>query len=244
MMKGLKMRPAIAMIELIFAIVIIAISVMTIPSMMNIAAEASKRGSIDDDVMSRLSAQVMDKFQARWGGEYTGVDNNVATPAYISSLSSADLRCDRAVGAQFFRRNPDANSIDCNLTQVPLAIPATVGSGANEADGNVSKGIEKLNGGTETLSVTSSTGEKVNISATYGVSYVSAAVAVAGGNRETARWILGSSDNMMPPDGSLGAVPAARTHLKRVVVHFYDTTLGVDSTLTFFKSNIGGGTLQ
>jgi len=69
----MKFRPAMAMIELIFAIVIIAITVITIPVMINVAGELSKRMSIDDDVMTRLSSQMIDKFQARWGGEYTGL---------------------------------------------------------------------------------------------------------------------------------------------------------------------------
>ncbi|MDD2828276.1 MAG: hypothetical protein PHW18_01735 [Sulfuricurvum sp.] len=231
-------RKAIALIELIFAIVIMAISVMTIPSMMNIAADSAKRASVDDDVMSRLSGQVMDKFQARWGGEYD-INSSRTPPAYISVLSAqADLNCSRTDGVRYYRKNPDANGTDCNITQIPLAIPSTVGNGATEADGNVSKGIEKLNGGTETLAITSTTGENISLSANYRVSYVSASV-VQNGNIESATWQLGSSSNMMP-DGSLGSNVADRTHLKRVVVRFYDNTLGVDSTLSFFKSNIGG----
>lgn len=226
------MRKAMAMIELIFAIVIIAISVMTIPSMMNIADQASKRIAIDDDVMARLSGQMIDKFQARWGGEYV-YDTNDSTPTYMSTIATiADLNCSRIVGTQAFRSNPDSTT-ECNLTQIPLDIPATTGAGA---DGNVSKGLEMLNAGTETLSVTSSTGETFDINATYNVRYVPSALTATAGNTATTTWRLGSSGAITQDiDGSL----TNKTHLKRVVVRFWNDDLGVDTTLSFFKSNKG-----
>lgn len=234
------MRSAMAMIELIFAIVIIAISVITIPTMMSIAGDASKRIIIDDDVMARLSGQMIDKFQARWGGEYE-IDLNKSTPTYISSLTDiADLNCTRPSAAgRGYRINPDS-LVECNLTQVPLEIPALSTTNGGLADGNVSKGVEMLNAGTETLTITSSTGQTVDINATYNVRYVPSAVAIAG-NTATATWRLGSSGTITAHNsGSLGANEADRTHLKRVVVRFFNTSLDVDTTLTFYKSNIGG----
>lgn len=225
MKKGMRMRNAMAMIELIFAIVIISISIMTIPSIMNIAEESTKRMLIDEDAMVRLSAQVMDKFQARWD---RGYDVNVSQipMSYISAISTtADLSCSRLVGASSYRINPDSKT-ECNLTQAPAAYPLVAG------DGNVSRGIEQLNGGTETINITASTGEVFGISANYNVDYVDSTV-VMNGNTATAIWRLGSSGNMNPsPAGT-------RTHLKRIVVRFFDNNLGVDSTLTFFKSNKG-----
>lgn len=231
------MRSAMAMIELIFAIVIIAISLITIPTMMSVANETSKRMIIDDDVMARLSGQMVDKFQARWGGEYV-IDQNESTPTYISSLSGvSDLNCSRpsAFGLGF-RKNPDS-TVECNLTQIPLAIPATVGNGATQADGNVSKGIEKLNGGTESLSVSASSGENFTVNATYNVRYVPSTVVVTG-NRASATWRLGSSDTIAADNGgSVGTASVDRTHLKRVVVNFWNSD--VNTTLTFYKSNLG-----
>ena len=165
------MRPGIAMIELIFAIVIIAISVMTIPTMMNIAGAATKRISIDDDVLSRLSSQMVDKFQARWGGEYStvGGENNTTSYMKISTIPTlSDLNCSRTDGTYFYRINPDSTA-NCLIAQNPLLIP-------NLGTGNVSNGVEQLNGGTETLSVVSSTGETFDINATYNVRYVDASV--------------------------------------------------------------------
>lgn len=232
------MRSAMAMIELIFAIVIIAISIITIPTMMGIANQSSKRVMIDDDAMARLSGQMMDKFQARWGGEYVLADaNGTKLVPYISEINSfLDLNCSRPSGVGLgYRANPDS-SVECNLTQIPLTIPSTVGTGATQADGNVSKGIEKLNGGTETLSVISSTGERYDVNATYNVRYVDSNVTIAG-NTATATWKLGSSSTISSDNGGyLGTT----THLKRVVVRFWNNALGIDTTLTFYKSNKGG----
>jgi len=234
-----KLRPAMAMIELIFAIVIIAITVITIPVMINISGELSKRMMIDDDVMTRLSSQMIDKFQARWGGEYTGVDENDSTPIYISELNtSADLRCSRTDGTHFWRVNPDSTA-ECNLTQVPRAIPAASTVDGGTANGNVAGGLEMLNAGTETLSVITSTGQSVDINATYNVRYVDSNVTIVG-NTATAMWRLGTSGTITADNGgSLGTAAANRTHLKRVVVRFWNPTLKVDTTLSFFKSNKG-----
>lgn len=226
------MRKAMAMIELIFAIVIIAISLMTIPSMMNIADMSTKRMLIDEDVMIRLSAQVADKFQARWDAGYDVNLTQIPT-SYMSTITTvADLNCSRMVGASYYRINPNS-TIECDLAQAPAAYPlATATSNPTFVDGNVSKGIEKLNGGTETINVTASTGETFSVSANYNVEYVGSTVAM-NGNTATATWRLGASGNMNPsPAGTA-------THLKRIVVRFFDDNLGADSTLTFFKSNKG-----
>jgi hypothetical protein len=227
------MRPAIAMIELIFAIVIIAISVMTIPSMMNIAGASTKRMTIDDDVLSRLSSQMVDKFQGRWGGEYSTVGGEDNTSGYmkISTISTvSDLNCSRIVGAFYYRINLDSNA-SCLIAQNPSVIP-------NLGSGDVSNGLEQLNGGTETLSVVSSTGETFDINATYNVRYVDANVTPNNysSNTVTATWKLGSSGTIGADNGGSKGTP---THLKRVVVNFWNRALDVNTTLTFFKSNKG-----
>jgi hypothetical protein len=239
----MKMRFAMAMIELIFAMVIIAISIITIPTMMNISGDASKRLIIDDDVISRLHAQLIDKFQARWGGEYN-VDLNASNPTYISSLNDvSDLNCSRPSGAgKGYRLNPDSN-LECNLTQIPQAIPQFSTLHGGTADGNVSKGFEMLNDGTETLRITASTGEVVDINATYNVRYVDSNITPDNhtSNIVTATWRLGSSGTIDANNsGKLGTAESERTHLKRIVVRFWNSALGVDTTLSFFKSNIGG----
>lgn len=219
-MKLNTMRPAMAMIELIFAIVIIAISVISIPTMISVADKASKQITVDDDVMSRLVGWTIDKFQARWDGNYSASRSG---PLWITTTT--DLGCSRGSGAVWYRGNNDS-MVQCNdQNRAPSDIPA-IGSGV------LANGIEQLNGGSEPITITPSGGTPYSITATYEVRYVDSGV--TGTNTQAAIWILGSSANMAPPDGSL----TAHTHLKRVVTNFAgvgDTNI----TLTFFKSNKG-----
>lgn len=213
------MRPAIAMIELIFAIVIIAISVMSIPSMISVANQASKQMIIDDDAVARIAGWTMDKFQARWDERYAASESNL-----LVISGTADLGCSRGTGAVLFRANPDSSVMcdDQNRT------PSTIGTG----DGNLTRGIEQLNDGTETLTITAASGESYTMDATYAVDYVDAALDSVSDNTASATWTLGSSTTMSP-------ATTGTSHLKRVVTRFHNAALGVDTTLTFFKSNKG-----
>jgi len=217
MMKRRAMRSGMTMIELIFSIVIMAIVILSIPSMMSIADQASKRAVIDDDVLSRLMGWTMEKSQARWDQNYSASDSGILWIA-----GSSDLNCSRGVGNVWYRDNNESTVMcsDQNLT------PSVIGTG----DGNLTKGVEQLNGGTETITLNT----MYDVNATYDVKYVSSALSSINGNRATATWRLGSS-SAMGPDGSLNTP----THLKRIVTRFYDSELDLDMTLTFFKSNKG-----
>lgn len=222
MMGTRTMRSAIAMIELIFAIAIISISVISIPVMISIADKAAKGVAIDDDVMARLSGWTMEKFQARWDGNYSASDS---LPLNIAGVS--DLNCTRPGG---YRWGSDENisSMQCDMNPWNQAIPNP------SLDGNLSKGIEQLNGGTEPITITPTGGTPYEVNATYSVAYVDSTVgAGANANSQTATWRLGSSAAMNPnPFG-------ATTHLKRVVTRFSNPATDTDVVLTFFKSNKG-----
>jgi len=210
------MRFAMTMIELVFAIVIIAISVITIPSMMSVANNASKGVMIDEDVMERLGGWVLDKFQGRWDGNYSASDSG---PLNISTMK--DLNCSRTGG---YRIGSDENisSMKCNMAAWSDTIPA-------QGDGNISLGLEQLNGGSETIEIGVINGVVHNVTATYSVAYVDSTVTTAG-NAQTATWILGSSATMNPS-------PSGTSHLKRVVTRFDSPDVNI--TLSFFKSNKG-----
>jgi prepilin-type N-terminal cleavage/methylation domain-containing protein len=220
MMKSRVMRSGMTMIELIFSIVIIAIVMLSIPSMMSVADQASKRAIIDDDVLLRLMGWTMEKSQARWDQNYFASDSGILWIA-----GSSDLNCSRGAGNVWYRDNNDSmfQCSDQNLT------PSVIGTG----DGNLTKGIEQLNGGTERITLTT----MYDVNATYSVAYVDSNVS-ATGNKATAIWILGASGNMNPvsPSGNTGTT---KSHLKRIVTHFYNDELDLDMTLTFFKSNKG-----
>lgn len=223
-MRKSSMRSAMAMIELVFAIVIIAISVLSIPSILLVANEASKRSVIDEDVMSRLAGWTLENFQGRWDENYMASGSG---PLWITG--TADLGCSRGEGNVWYRANPDS-SVTCDDQN---RTPSVIGVAPGTADGNISRGIEQLNGGTETITMTSATGETYQVNASYAVRYVDSTV-TTNGNTQSATWRLGSSSSMAP-DGST----TNTTHLKRVVTRFYNDALGVDVALTFFKSNKG-----
>lgn len=214
-MKSNTMRSAMAMIELIFAIVIIAISVISIPTMISVADKATKQITIDDDVMSRLAGWTIDKFQARWDDNYEASGSG---PLWITG----DLGCNRGAGNVWYRENI-ASMIQCDDQN---RTPSTIDAGT----GILADGIEQLNGGSEPITITAASGESYTVTATYSVDYVTSTV--TGTNTQTATWVLGSSSTMNPsPAGGV-------THLKRVVTNFAGVG-DTDITLTFFKSNKG-----
>lgn len=225
----MHMRPAVAMIELIFAIVIIAISIMTLPTMLAVSGAASKGLTVDDDVMARLSGWTADKFQARWDGNYSASGSG---PLLIDAAGVvADLGCSRGAGAVWYRVNPDSQ-VQCDpAARAPSVIPAN-------GTGDLANGIEQLNAGNggagEQITITPSVGTPYTVTATYRVDYVTSGTVAVGVDGEAAAWQLGSSVNMNP--NPAGAPP---THLKRVVIRFSNNALGTDSVLTFFKSNKG-----
>lgn len=220
------MRKAIAMIELIFAIVVIAISVVTIPTMMAIANNSNKTMVLDDDVMLRLKSETLEIFQSRWDGNY-GLDEN-SSMGRIVNTASGNYECD---DDDFKRKNKLTTRLcsDTNLTA--SAIP-------NSGSGDVRNGIEQLNGFDQDVieivtTDTSLGAESIDIDVEYGVSYVSDNNSSDLGHTRKFEWRLGASGNLAP----LASVPT--TNLKRVAVNFKNEDLGVDTTLSFFKSNIG-----
>lgn len=223
MMKGSKMRSAMAMIELIFAIVIIAISVITIPSMMNVADNVSKGMIVDEDILKRMIGEITKVSQARWDESSTGPD---FSPLQIAG----DLPCaaDPLRGAGTYRANPDSSMV-CSAN-----VPA-MAAAPDDGTLNLTQGIEQLHNNPYAISVTRSDGVAVyQIPISYNVSYVDATITNIVGGVATATWTLGLSTDMNPnPAG-------AATHLKRIVVRANrPANPEVDMTLTFFKSNVG-----
>lgn len=218
------MRSAMAMIELIFAIVIIAISVITIPSMMNVADNVSKGMIVDEDILKRMIGEITKVSQARWDQNSALVDN--FAPLQIAG----DLPCaaDPLRGAGVYRANPDSSMVCSANAPAMAAVPAN-------GTLNLTQGIEQLHNNPYAITVTRSDGVGVyQIPISYNVSYVAATMTNIVGGVASATWTLGSSANMNP--NSAGGA----THLKRIVVQAVkQADPPVDMTLTFFKSNVG-----
>lgn len=205
------MRYAMAMIELIFTIVIIAISVMSIPSMMNIADSMSKGMMIDEDVLKRMSAEITKIYSARW-------DENSTAPFGPLQSTTVELNCSR--GGGLYRINPNTTR-ECLLNASSSSIEV------NNGDINLSRGIEQLHGASYEVEIDSNNNYTIPLS--YDVSYVDSSMGALNGNGiATATWKLGSGDNSV-----------ANTHLKRVVVTSQSDDSDTHIILTFFKSNTG-----
>jgi len=214
----MKHHSAMAMIEVIFAIVIIAISVMTIPSMMNIADNTSKGTMIDEDVLKRMTEEIIKVSKARWDQNYQDDANNSEAQFNVLQISN---ECWNDNGI-WKRKNPDS-AMMCEInTSLPSSIPSS-------GDLNLTKGIEQLNGKNYTMSVNNGT---YTIPVAYQVGYADSTMALSG-TTGTATWTLGSSSSMN------AGFTTGPTHLKEVVVHTVDASRNIDMTLTFFKSNVG-----
>lgn len=217
------MRSAMAMIELIFAIVIIAISVITIPSMMNVADNVSKGMIVDEDILKRMIGEITKVSQARWDQNSIAPDFN---PLQIAGDLELPCAADPLRGAGVYRANPDSSML-CSVN-VPSAVPAN-------GTLNLTQGIEQLHNNPYAITVIRSDLVAVyQIPISYNVSYVTATMTNIVGGVASATWTLGSSSDMNPnPAG-------ATTHLKRIVVQAVkQADPPVDMTLTFFKSNVG-----
>lgn len=218
------MRKAMTMIEVIFAIVIIAISIMAIPSMMEISSKATKGVTVDDDILKRMSGELTKIFQTRWDGNYTMASDS---GPLLLNPNTADLNCSRGGGGVLYRLNP-ASMLQCSDKNAS-AIPAT-------GTGNLQNGIEQINNvaGLQ-FEVNATGGESYLVPVTYQVSYVNSTVSPSDSSSNTvaATWVLGSSGSMTP------SASGTQTHLKRIVATASGTAPDVDITLTFFKSNKG-----
>ena len=218
------MRSAMTMIEVIFAIVIIAISIMAIPSMMEISSKATKGVTIDDDILKRMSGEMVKIFQTRWDGHYLLPEGN---GALLLNPNTADLNCLRVEGGTWYRLNL-ATKMTCS-DQNASAIPAM-------GNGNLQNGIEQINNvaGLQ-FEVNATSGESYIVPIIYQVSYVDSNISPSdsSSNTATATWVLGSSGDMTP------SASGTQTHLKRIVATASGTAPDVNITLTFFKSNKG-----
>lgn len=207
------MRRAMAMIELIFAIVIIAISVMSIPSMMNVADMTSKGIMIDEDVLKRMSAEITKIYSTRW-------DENSTAPFGPLQSINAELNCSRDGG--LYRSNPNTKR-ECLTTVSNMPTSPVV----NNGDINLSRGLEQLHGASYDVDI--DTNGNYAIPMSYDVSYVTSTIgALNGTGGAVATWRLGSGNNA-----------GAKTHLKRVVVTSQSNDSDTHIVLTFFKSNAG-----
>lgn len=210
-------RYGMTLIELLFAIIIISITIMTIPSMMSVASSVTKSELVDEDILKRTSAELLKVSQARWDAKYQDV-NGTSGDAEFRFLPISSSECLNGK-----RRNPDSNQF-CS-TDTPTAPIPTTGSK------DLSQGIEQFNNIDYNLTVDATTDYSVPIS--YKVFYVNYTPATPVSGTETVTWRLGSTTNLTPNSVT------GPTHLKAVVARTNDSSREIDMVFTFFKSNTG-----
>lgn len=209
-------RYGMTLIELLFAIIIMGITIMTIPSMMSVAASVTKSELVDEDILKRTAMELLKVSQARWDENYKDI-NGTSGDAEFKFLPINASDCPNG-----HRKNPDSNQI-CS-TDSPSAIPTT-------GNKNLSQGIEQFNNIDYNLTVDATTDYDVPIF--YRVFYVNYTPASPVGGTETVTWRLGSTTNLSPNSVT------GPTHLKAVVARTNDPTREIDMVFTFFKSNTG-----
>lgn len=220
------------MIEVIFAIVIIAISIMAIPSMMEISSNATKGVTVDDDILKRMSGELTKIFQTRWNKDYNASDSG----PFLLNPNTGDLNCsERTVNgillSGIFFRDNNASMMPCSDKNAS-AIPTP-------GNGNLQQGIEQINDINDTFEINATGGESYRVPITYKVSYVDSNITPSDSSSNTvaATWVLGSSADMN------ASASTTKTHLKRIVARASSATSAdtpdVNITLTFFKSNKG-----
>lgn len=230
-MRYSSKRPAIAMIELIFAIVVVSIVMLTIPMIIRVMNQ-SEELSLGQEIFAKMYAQAQRKSMNPWDQNVSNVILNPlssdGTVLVIDTMT--DLNCSRQVGSARYREN-NISSRECNQA---LWTPSDITNG----DKNGTLGIEHYNNTTYTVKDSLNGDYQIHIV----VAYVDdGADDVAHNGHYATTWQIG---NDASPSGATAAANA--THLKRVVMRFTRldslgnpvATIPV-TTFTFYMSNIG-----
>lgn len=216
------------MIELIFSIVIIGVTLLSIPAMMTVMNRSSQL-ALNDEVYGKIYAMAQRKALNPWDKSVMDglAASEIGTIARIAG-DTGSLRCGRMDGNSSYRLVPYSMR-QCNEnTSRSVSMPITPLTG----DGNGSKGIEAFNNVVENLTLTSGT-QDLNYTIKYSVDYVndSATQDLIDPSRMRAQWSVKAAN--------AGSVTHAQSHLKRISITYSSPLSNTPSVYTFFMSNIG-----
>lgn len=209
------------MIELIFAIVVVSIVMLSIPMIIRVMNQ-SQELSAGQEIFAKMYAQAQKKSMNPWDEHVSDIvlnPNDTNGTILLVGGGNIDLNCSRVVGTTSYRNNPISTRA-CN--QASLAASA-IGAG----DANGTRGIEHYNNTNITI-VDPING---NYNAHIVVDYVDDSAVESSNGHLDAVWSLGN-------DATPSGAGSAASHLKRVVMTFTKAGLPT-STFTFFMSNIG-----
>ena len=228
-------RPAIAMIELIFAIVVMGIVMMSAPMLLNQARTSTYVG-LQQESIAAIASQTGMIFTYHWDEE----DTNISKGSPILRVTNGDPELDEVIpvgtagtGLRIGMPNSSSRNFRINIGG---RLDATVGLGtdANESSIDDFDDIDDFNGEVVTLTAVggspNNTGDYVdrNILMTATVSY----------RNDIQNYTQQNITYTMPP-----ATAAATTNIKYFTLNLITTTtateLDKNITLQAFSCNIG-----
>ncbi len=232
-MKKMIMRPAVAMIELIFALTVMGIVMLSIPNLLGMAMGSSYT-SLQQEAIASASADISLLMSREWDEENTlSEDGEPILP--VSSSGDNDLRI----------RSGGVTRIDKTITgQDPFdaATPANLGRDSATADPNGDDDIDDID--TTPTTLTQATGDSKagsidqTVSIATRVYYISDSE--SGGGQE---WDGSTTIDYNYPFTPT-AITAGSTNIKHISTHLTSNTgmseLDKDITLFAFSCNIGG----
>lgn len=227
-------RKGFTLIELIFAIVIVAIIVLSIP-MMNLINAKATEGSISQEAVFASSAKLMQTLSFPWDENSSDIEQIlegatvlsgvVKIPSGITSLDFNDTVCRPGLIARRCRK--DENGSEVNVSEL-----------GNDYTNPLIRGLDDSNGTFAMVSsATSSEGYKNQYSMKVDVAYVSDNTGSGGGAIDY---------NASDPFGAnkfvfSNAVSANKTNLRLITISTYrsDDAVNPVTVLRAYGANIG-----
>jgi hypothetical protein len=233
MMKKIIMRPAVAMIELIFALTVMGIVMLSIPNLLGMAMGSSYT-SLQQEAIATASADISLLLSREWDEEDTFTeDGEPILP--VSNSGDGDLKV-RSGGETRVKKTIGGED------PLDATIPANLGKDGATADPNGDDDIDDISTTPTTLkqatgdSKSGSIDQTISIATT--VTYISDSE--SGGGQE---WDGSTTIDYNYPFNPT-AITTGSTNIKHISTHLTSNTgmneLNKDITLFAFSCNIGG----
>jgi type II secretory pathway pseudopilin PulG len=180
-----NLRPAIAMIELIFALVIMGIVMMSAPMLIS-TAQKSSFASMQQEAINQASSRVLMIMGYAWDENNT---NDVYIPILHTTNGNADLNMDSNSRRRGTPRESQRTYIfkDGNITQ----LSASLNLGMESNDSNIQDDIDDFIGNISLIGTQATTDyiEQDSININTDISYSSDALALGNYNQATINYI-------------------------------------------------------
>jgi len=231
-----SLRPAVAMIELIFAIVVIGITLLSVPNLVSLS-NRSGYTSMQQEAVATASSDLSLILSRHWDEGNT--NDSIGSPILRTNATSSDqslYNSDYDVPEREGGRTRSFNISSGGYINATL--PADLGNDTGDRDDmdDYNGVVTQVSGATASTQAVD-TADK-NIKITTSINYVS--------DVGSASW--NSSQNIQYDFNPTGAIPVASTNIKRVNIRLETdaTASEVDKNITLnaFSCNIGSYALE